>query len=32
VAAVYDRSQRLPERRAMMVRWCAMIEEFKALK
>jgi len=32
VAGIYDRSQRLPERRAMMVRWCAMIEEFKALK
>ena len=31
VAAVYNRAQYLPERRAMMVRWCEMIEEFKRL-
>jgi len=29
VAGVYDRSQRLPERRAMMIAWCDYIEELK---
>lgn len=31
VAAVYDRSARLTERRAMMLEWCDMIDRFKAL-
>jgi integrase len=30
VAKVYNRAQYQPERRAMMVRWCEMIEEMKA--
>jgi integrase len=32
IAGIYDRSQRVPERRALMQRWSDMIEEMKAQK
>lgn len=32
VAKVYNRAAYMPERRAMMMRWCEMIEEFKGLQ
>jgi hypothetical protein len=30
IAGIYDRSQRVPERRALMQAWANMIEELKA--
>ncbi len=32
VASIYDRSERLPERRKMMQRWSDYIDECKELK